>query len=257
MAVSNEGGIEMRGFKIAVRAEHKKLAHNPWWFVFFLIPIFPAVMGTVNYQMNLGILKNGWYDLWTQVTLFYANLFYGPMIAICCSYLWRLEHMNGNWNLFMTAPVPISCLYGAKLFEAVKLTVFLQIFVWILYVGGGKAAGIPGFPPAVVAVWLIRGTWGGMVIAALQLLLSMVIKSFSIPVVIGLLGGISGMLINVAGMGLYWPYGLMMIAMNSNQSDDLLSGRMILFLVMSIFYLSGAACISLLLLKKRDVNSSH
>ena len=100
-------------------------------------------------------------------------------------------------------------------------------------------------------------TWGGMVIAALQLLLSMVIKSFSIPVVIGLLGGISGMLINVAGMGLYWPYGLMMIAMNSNQSDDLLSGRMILFLVMSIFYLSGAACISLLLLKKRDVNSSH
>lgn len=222
----------MDGFLKAVKAEHKKLAHNPWWLVFFLIPVFPAVMGTVNYQMNLGILENGWYDLWTQVTLFYTNLFYGPMVAICCSYLWRLEHHKGNWNAYLTAPVSIPCLYGAKLFEAVKLTVFLQIFVWILYVIGGKTAGIPGLPPVVVALWLIRGTWGGIVIAAIQLLLSMVIRSFSIPVVIGLLGGISGMLINAAGMGIYWPYGLMMIAMNSNQSHDLLSGKLLMFLIM-------------------------
>lgn len=245
----------MKFLFVSVAAEHKKMAHNHWWLLFFLIPVFPAIMGSVNYCMNLEILKNGWYDLWTQVTLFYATLFFAPMIAICCSYLWRLEHANHNWNSCLTVPVPVFCLYGAKLLEAGRLTLLLQLWIGVLYVMGGKLSGLSGMPPAEICLWLIRGSLGGLVVAAVQLLISMVIRSFSIPVVIAFTGSISGMLLSIKGLGIYWPYGLMMEAMNSNHSVDMLDGFKGIFVFMTVFYLVLMGALSVLLLAKRDVKT--
>lgn len=92
-----------------ILAERKKLRHSLILPACILIPIIPAIMGTFNYLQNLGILKSEWYSLWTQHTLFYASFFFAPLIGLYCSYLWRLEHRNNNWNSIMTAPVPV-CL---------------------------------------------------------------------------------------------------------------------------------------------------
>ena len=61
-----------------IRMEQKKLRHSHLWLVFAVIPVIPAVMGAGNYMQNLELLKSGWYSLWTQVSLFYANFFYAP-----------------------------------------------------------------------------------------------------------------------------------------------------------------------------------
>ena len=74
-----------------IQAENKKLKHSVIFFACIFIPVIPAIMGGFNYIQNTGILTQKWYSLWTQVTLFYANFFYAPLIALYCSYLWRLD----------------------------------------------------------------------------------------------------------------------------------------------------------------------
>lgn len=61
-----------------IRAEKMKWKRAPFRLLFFLIPIFPAIIGTINYSQNIGILTEGWYSLWTQHTLFYSNFSLPP-----------------------------------------------------------------------------------------------------------------------------------------------------------------------------------
>lgn len=64
-----------------------------------------------------------------------------------------------------------------------------------------------------------------------------VIRNFAIPIAVGLFGGISGLLISNTSAGIYWPYSLMLLGMNSNKYDDMLSSQLPLFFFFSIFYI--------------------
>ncbi len=94
-----QGGVTM--LLRCIRAEREKLRRSGIWLLFLAIPVISAVYGTFNYNMNLGLLTHGWYDLWTQYTLFYATFFFGPLIGVYASYLWRLEHRGHNWNVIL------------------------------------------------------------------------------------------------------------------------------------------------------------
>ena len=58
-----------------LKAERLKLKRSPVWLAFFLMPIVPALLGTLNYIGNIDILKSEWYSLWTQHTLFTCYFF--------------------------------------------------------------------------------------------------------------------------------------------------------------------------------------
>lgn len=208
---------------VCMKTEQMKLKHSHLWLVFFAIPLLPTVLGAANYLNNIGLLKSEWYSLWTQHSLFYANFFYGPLIAIYCSYIWRVEHLNYNWNSLMTMPAAERDIFLAKLLMALKCTVMLQLWVGVLFTISGKLVGLPGLPPGEILFWLLRGSLGGTVTAALQLLLSMIIRSFAVPIAIALLGSVAGFLLINGGFGMMWPYSLMMMGMNANKITDALS----------------------------------
>lgn len=230
-----------------IKTEQKKLKHSHLWLVFAAIPLLPTVLGGANYLNNQGLLKAEWYSLWTQHSLFYTNFFYGPLIAIYCSYIWRVEHLNYNWNSLMTMPVSEKDIFAAKLLMALRCTVILQLWVGLLFILSGKLVGLPGFPPLEILLWLLRGSLGGMITAALQLVLSMVIRSFAVPIALALLGSVAGFLLSSKGGGIFWPYSLMMVGMNANKSTDVLSSPagfaaglcvfLVLFTGIGIFYL--------------------
>lgn len=206
-----------------MKTEQMKLKNSHLWLVFAAIPLLPTVLGAANYLNNLEMLKSGWYSLWTQHSLFYANFFYGPLIAIYCSYIWRVEHLNYNWNSLMTMPTARRDIFLAKLLLALRCTVALQLWVGVLFAVSGKLAGLPGLPPGEILFWLLRGSLGGMVTAALQLVISMIIRSFAVPIAMALLGSVAGFLLSSKGYGTLWPYSLMMEGMNANKSTDALS----------------------------------
>ena len=238
-----------------IKSEHQKLRNSLIFPACILIPVIPAIMGTFNYLQNTGILTQQWYSLWTQHTLFYASFFYAPLIALYCSYLWRLEHLNNNWNVFMTAPVTIPCLYLGKLTVILRVTLLTQFWVGILYLACGKLIGLPGFCPPKIFFWLLRGTLAAAAIGALQLLLSMVIRSFSVPIGIALIGSVLGMLISNKGWGFFWPYSLMLMGMNSNKTEDALRGSSLPFLLSTGLFFLLFYLVALYLLKTRDVRA--
>ena len=241
--------------RLCVKAENKKLRHSVIWAACILIPIIPAIMGTFNYQQNLGILTGKWYSLWSQLSLFYASFFYAPLIALYCSYLWRLEHLNHNWNVLMTAPVSIPNIFFSKLAVIFKVTLITQIWLAVLFLLCGKLIGLPGWVPSQILVWILRGTLAAMAIGALQLLLSMCIRSFSVPIGIALAGGVAGLVISNKGLGLYWPNALMLMGMNSNKNEDTLAGHSLSFFLSVLLFFLAFSGISILLLKKRDVKA--
>ena len=156
---------------------------RPSGLCFFILPIISAGYGTFNYLQNLEILRDGWYSLWTQHTLSYSLFFFPCMVAVYAAYLWRLEHIGHNWNLIMAEPVPPFYLFLAKLLVVTKLVLLTQAFVFVLYWFCGRVfAGFTAPPPAITIFYLVRSVLGGLAVVAAQLLFSMVIRSFALPV---------------------------------------------------------------------------
>ena len=238
-----------------IQCENQKLRRSVIWSACFLIPIIPAIMGTFTYLQNLELLKSGWFSLWTQLSLFYASIFYGPLIALYASYLWRLEHLNHNWNMIMTMPVHVGDLFFGKLVIIFKVTLITQTWLGVLFFICGKLSGLPGFIPAEILFWLLRGTLAAGAVGTLQLLLSMVIRSFAVPIGIALCGSIIGFLAANKGLSMYWPYSLMVLGMNSNRNEDQLSADLLPFFVSLFLFFLLFAGISILYLKKKDIRT--
>ena len=218
-----------------MRAERYKLRHSPVWLAFLVMPLFPAFFGSVNLLNNLELLSLDWEHLWTQHSLFSGYFFYPALIGVYCSYLWRLEHFDHNWN-------------QGKLTLAAVMTFLAQAWGMVLFAVSGLICGIPfsSFPAAGAAAWLLRGVCGGIAVSAFQLLLSLVIRSFAVPVGMAMAGGVLGLGLSAKGFGYYCPFSLLSIGMNANGRYDslpvpLFFGSCALFILLfsaaGIFYL--------------------
>ena len=234
----------------ALRAERLKCRRNPVWLVFLILPLFPAFLGTMNYLNNLSLLTPGWENLWSQHTLFSSYFFLPAELAVFCAWQWRLEHTDHNWNCFLTAPLPVWSLYLAKLLLAMAVCVLAVGSILLLYLLCGLLIGLGAPPLGMLADWFLFGTLGAMATCAVQLLLSLVIRSFPIPVGIALLGGIAGMLLTARGYGLLWPYALLAVGMRANNPNLVLDRP--LFLLSCAVFVGLCAALSLLFLSRRD-----
>ena len=236
-----------------LRVERMKLRHSPVWLAFILLPILPAIMGTFNYLQNVAILQDQWYSLWTQHTLFICYFFLPAIIGVYCSWLFRLEHLNHNWNSVMTAPVPIAYVYLAKLITASIMVLMTQVWIGLLYVISGKLCGLTSQVPTELVEWLFYGAIGGIVICALQLCISLVIRSFAIPVGIALTGGVAGLAIMAKGYGVWFPYSLICLGMRANHPGGPMQCSPEQFILNGLFYLVLCITFAIIWLKKRDV----
>lgn len=232
-----------------IKAERLKLKRSPVWLAFFMLPLISACFGTFNYSANQGILKSEWYSLWSQHTLFLCYVFMPALIGTYCSYLWRLEHLKNNWNAFLTAPVSRTSLYAGKLFWAIVMIVAGNTWIFLLFYLCGKLCGLPGFPPYAAIGWIACGILGGIVICCVQLAVSMIIRSFAVPIGIGLVGGIGGLMMTSKGWGLYYPYSIYCMGMRANNPQLALDTTT--FIICSIFYIFLFSVISVIRLRRR------
>jgi ABC-2 type transport system permease protein len=236
-----------------IRAESLKLRRSPVWLAFVLLPILPAFMGTFNYLQNIGILEDEWYSLWTQQTLFTCYFFLPALIGVYCSYLWRLEHSHHNWNATLTAPVPVVCIYFAKLLASASMVVLTVGWTGLLFVISGKLIGLNSPVPPELPGWLISGALGGIVICALQLCVSLVIRSFAVPVGVAMAGGIAGLAALAKGFGLWFPYSLLCLGMHANGPQSEMNVSAGQFVGSSVLFLGIFCLFAVMWLKKRDV----
>ena len=237
-----------------LRAELVKFRRSPVWLAFVVLPIFPAVLGTMNYLGNLGLLQSEWYSLWSQHTLFSSMFFLPALLGVFCAWQWRLEHTDHNWNSFLTAPVPVSALCLAKLIWAAVISLLSQAWIGVLFVLSGKIVGLTGPIPPELAGWLLCGALGGVSVCAVQLYFSLRIRAFAPPVAMALVGGIFGLMVTSQGWGTAFPYSLLALGMAANNP------RMELplpsFLTGCAGYLVLAAVLSIRWLSRRDASTA-
>lgn len=237
-----------------VRAELVKLRRSPIWLVFVALPGISALIGCANYQGNLGVITPGWSNLWTQQTLFVCYFFLPALLGAGCSFLWRQEHQGSNWNELMVQPVPIRDLVLAKFCVGALMSALAFASILAFYVASGVVLGVPGeFPAARIAEYVTLGVLGSLVVVAIQLDISMVVRNFAAPVGIALAGGVSGVIATVAGLGNVWPYSLLQTGMNSNELVDLSATGVIQVVAFSAVYASLAIAWACRWLSRRDV----
>ena len=202
-----------------LNAELVKFRRSPVWLAFVVLPIFPAILGTMNYLGNLGLLQSEWYSLWSQHTLFSSMFFLPALLGVFCAWQWRLEHADHNWNSFLTAPVPVKDLCLAKLICAAVISLLSQAWIGTLFILSGKIVGLTGPIPPQLPGWLLCGAIGGISVCAVQLYLSLIIRTFAPPVAFGLAGGIVGLIVTAQGFGYAFPYSLLCIGMRANNPE--------------------------------------
>ncbi|NQX70667.1 ABC transporter permease [Paenibacillus alba] len=219
-----------------VSAEWLKLRRSRLAFVLSALPILSLLIGCANYYFNQTVLQNEWYSLWTQVSLFYGEFFLPVLIAICCAYVCRLEHMNNNWNAVLTSPKSIASVFLAKLVVVSGLIAMVQTFFIVLYVCAGLTLGLSFSPPVELFGWVVRGWIASVAISAVQLMLSLRIRSFSAPIGITLCGVFVGLGFYVSKLGMFFPYSLLTIGMGVLSQESLSVAENSLFLATTALF---------------------
>jgi hypothetical protein len=242
--------------KRSISAEWLKLRHSRIGLVLLVLPIISLLIGCANFYFNQSVLQNGWYSLWTQASLFYGEFFLPILIAICCSYVCRLEHLNRNWNLVLTSPISIASVFYAKLIVVSLLILFAQALFMGLYWLAGTLFSIPEPFPVETIGWVMRGWYASISICALQLGLSLRIRSFATPIGMSLCAVFVGLGMYIAKMGLLFPFSLLTIGMSVLNQDKLSGIQNILFWLLNLVFIIVFASMSIHRLKNKDMVSS-
>jgi hypothetical protein len=237
-----------------LKAERMKLKRSPLWIAFILMPVIPALLGSLNYLGNIGILTSEWFSLWTQHTLFTCYFFLPILLGVYCSFIMHEEENNHNWNKVLTMPVSRSAVFVSKLITASSMILLSEIWIGALFVISGKIIGITApVPFDKMIVWCLFGTLGGTVMASVQLMISLFVRNFALPVGIALGGGLSGLVFLAKGFGHVWPYSLMAYGMNSNAPQELIGSGYVQFIIICVIYIVLFTIISNVILAKRDI----
>lgn len=224
-----------------------KLKGSPAWIAFIIVPLISAIIGTINYKENLGILTEGWYSLWTQHTLFLCYFFMPVIIGIFTGCIWRVDHQGTNMNLLMTHQRPSRIVLG-KFGATCFITTISILWVTFLYTAAGFILKIDGTLPKGLVSWLLMGVLGAFTICAFQIFISLVIRNFILPIMIAFVGGFAGIGCVAKGYFYLTPFSLFDLAMNQRELGTADLGKFItasivmivLFNLLSILYLSRA-----------------
>lgn len=232
----------------ALCAEVDKLRRAPIWIAYVVLPFIAAAIGTFNYQQNLDLLMLGWENLWTQHTLFEFYFFLPALVGAGCSWLMGLEHAGSNWNQLLTSPIALWRIVVAKLVVGTGMLGVALAATGALFVVCGKVVGLVGFPSGDYVVYLLLSWVGGVAMVAVQLLVSLVVRSFATPVGIALAGSIVGLLLSSKGWGLWWPWALMSLASNANGGGTLAPAELVRFVGVVAFFSIAASTICALMM---------
>lgn len=190
----------------ALNAELPKLKGSLSWLVAMGLPVL-AVSSVAGRNETI----DTWDLLWLRSIGFYGMILLPVGIAILASLVWRVEHHRGNWNFLIAQPVSSFDIVSAKAITIALLAAAMQVTLVISVCLVGKfGLGLTGFLPSHYWFRSVLVVFGCVPVAVVQSLLSMVLRSFAIPVAIALVGtGLSTVvLLTIGSPAVFSPYGL-------------------------------------------------
>lgn len=181
-----------------------------------------------------------WNEATRECTYYYA------------SYIWRLEHTGTNWNMVMVHTSAYRLVFN-KILVCASMTAITILWTTALYLFCGFACGISNLVPPELIEWLICGIIGGITVSTLQCFLSLIIRSFAIPIGIALAGGIAGLIATAMDLWYFVPYALLSVGMRANNPERALNFTT--FMVWNIIFTVLFYLLSVLYLNKTDIKT--
>ncbi|MDE7478666.1 MAG: ABC transporter permease, partial [Lachnospiraceae bacterium] len=229
-----------------------KIKRTPIWLAFIILPLISALIGTGNYLNNIDILSSTWFSLWTQHALFFCYFFMPPLVGVYASYLWRMEHNGSNWNMVLVNTSAWRIVFD-KIVVCAVITFFTLGWLCLLYIICGLYVGFTEPVPAKLFEWLACGILGGIAVCTAQCFLSLVIRSFAVPIGMALLGGFAGLAVTASGHYYLLPYSLMSMGMRANNPN--LTMDIAEFVNYSVFFSILFYLLSVWYIKSHDVRT--
>lgn len=153
----------------------------------------------------------------------------------------------------MTTPVSRSTIFIAKLVVLAKSILAAQVLLMVFIIIVGKVVFRFEQPiPINMLWWLFMGWFSALSVGAVQLYLSMRIRSFAVPVGLAVCLSIGGLAFHLAGLSEMFPYSQIILGLSSQ--DEVLPIDSITTLVpMVLVYTVLFVILAAKHLKKADV----
>lgn len=165
--------------KMLLRAESMK---TQWIIVVLLILLDTLINGAMGVE-QLGSLKEFFTPNWTTLYIHSVNLhsmfFYPLYCGIMASLLCMYEHRDGGWKVMLACPGPRCRIFYAKYLTLIGVLAWVQLIFLLGYLVAGMLVEAPGQIPWGTLVYTGIGGWIGILpLAALQLIISIKVRSF-------------------------------------------------------------------------------
>lgn len=153
----------------------------------------------------------------------------------------------------MTTPVSRSTVFIAKMVVLAKSILAAQVLLMVFIIIVGKIVFHFEQPiPINMLWWLFMGWFSALSVGAVQLYLSMRIRSFAVPVGLAVCLSIGGLAFHIAGLSVMFPYSQIILGLSSQ--DEVLPIDSITTLVpMVLVYTVVFVILAAHYLKKTDV----
>lgn len=158
--------------------------------------------------------------------------------------------------MLMSSPVSVASVFLAKLIVVSILIMFAQALFMGLYWLAGSLFSLPGPFPVDTIGWTIRGWYACLSISALQLGLSLRIRSFATPIGISLCAVFIGLGMYIAKLGIFYPFSLLNIGMSVMSQEKLNDMQNFLFWMTNLAFIIIFTSMSIRRLKNKDIVSS-
>jgi erythromycin esterase len=198
-----------------------KLRRSPALFVAVGTPLTLSTLLSLSLLARPEIADSPYWswNYYFQITRAYWGVFVFPvMLATLAALSLGIEHRQDNWKSQLVQPVPVGSFYWAKFLVLVLLAACSQIVLYGSTVVAGRALELPGSPPSVELLTALAVIPACLPVLAFQFGLSLNLRSFVLPVGIGIFAHFLSLVaasVPVAGVrpGYYLPWSFSLRAM--------------------------------------------
>ncbi|SFS30839.1 ABC transporter permease [Marininema halotolerans] len=205
----------MRSFSRLFIAEGLKMQKKRLLLLLLIGPLLAILSSLSIAGMSTNAGENKWVMMYTLSVFNYGMIFFPLIAGIFAALLCRYENHQGGWKLLFTWPVSRSVVYFAK-FSVLIVTLAISQGIFFLFsVGAIVLRGdVSQIEWVVLGQSIFLGWLAIIPLAALQLWVSFLFKSFGIPLAINVLFTIPNLFAgNSQEYGPWYPWAQPALAM--------------------------------------------
>ncbi|SFD68808.1 hypothetical protein SAMN05216238_103160 [Lentibacillus persicus] len=238
-----------------LRTEVFKFRQSGMLPILLVSPFIGLMIGVMTNLSGMATGGNSWLLLVQFMLLPYAVLFLPLMTGVLAGVICRYEHQAGGWKQLLSLPITRGSVFAAKYALLMAAVLIMQL----LFLGAvflvGQLKGITDPFPMIIFWKSIFGGWiATLPLAALQLTLSIMWKSFAAPFAVNVIFTLPAILaVNSQDFGPFYPWGQPFLMMYTGSASDsvfyvpweqvltVVGGSLVIFLAAGWFYFQRKA----------------